>query len=316
MKKFTLAMAMLVATITFAQESQVTLINKIGATPLTEYSVNYDRSSDSYSYPGCCTNNDGLTISTFDGLTVVSITRTHESGKTKTSEYYSDEEAFAVTFVSGYIRGNAEQKERLKVLDKSSESRLVTLNNWIYLLKWKSNTNWIIEKVYGLGETKGFKKLKVAAGASKKMTAANHVETLTEYFEKAFKKQSENLVIWNKSNTDKIQRRNDNELVLNAEINGRNEDFWNSPEGKEIKKRNEMFDKIHAEEAKEQVTLIYTGSKTVTFGYERNSWGGSKGAGQKSVLDCKRDIYVYRDGKRAEMVSPAGSNCEGTVEVP
>lgn len=315
MKRTLLICVALISATLFGQENQVTLANNMGETPLVDYSVRYDKSSKKYSFPACCAQNDKMSISTFDGMTVVTISRTLESGKIRTSEYYADEEAFTATFIYGYVRGDEEQQQRLKVVEKNMEKRLVIYNNWVYILDWKSRTDWVIKMIYGPGEIKGVKRLKESALAEKNMQAENHKEKLSEYLDKAFAKQDEAVVEWNKNNANKIQLRKDNEQILNAEINGKNEAFWESEEGKAIKRRNELA----AEDAKGLVTLTYKGSGSVAFGYESNTWGGSCGNNQSTKLDCSKDIYVYRtvDGvvKRAELVNSAGTNCGGTVEV-
>jgi len=302
-----------------AQEDQATIIDKVGDTPLTSYVINYDRSSQAYTFAGCCSDNDVLSLSTYDDLKVATITRTYESGKTNTKSYYVDEEVYPVTFIAGRLRGNPEQQKRLKVIDYSEEKRLVVVGEWMYILKWKSRTDWVIEDVYGMYELKGVKKVKEAFAAAKKMENANHEETLKAYLEKAFAKQDELVVEWRKTNAEKVQRRIDNDQILTNEINGRNAEFWASDEGQAIKKRNEMAAKSDAEDAKSEVKCIYKGKGTALFGYERNSTGGSKGAGQSTVCDCTKDVYIYRNDngtfKRAEKVSSAGSNCGGSIEV-
>lgn len=311
------ALIMSSSLIGYSQEDQVALVNKIGESPLTSYVIKYDEPSKKYSYEGLQSGDfDKLSLSEFDGFKVVNMSITYESGKTETNSYYSDEEVFPVTFVKGQKRGNAEQAERLKIIESTPEDRVVVLNSWIYKLKWNSRTDWVITNVYGAYELTGMVMMKEVFKAPKKMAAANHYETLKAYFEKAFAKQDELLPAWEKANAEKMKRRKDNPQILREEINARNSEYWASAEGQAAKKRMSNSNNSNSDS---KVELVYKGSGVVMFGYEGNSSGGVHGAGQSTKLDCKKDIYIYRNEsgsyKRAEKVNNGGSNCGGSIEV-
>ncbi|MCA0430272.1 MAG: hypothetical protein LCH32_07190 [Bacteroidetes bacterium] len=226
-----LCVGLLSTSILSAQEDQTAKATKMGEGKFLCYKV-FDNSG-TLSYDGIDDKPWSLTFKPFQENLKEVVVQKEESNDIY--RYYPDEEGYPCTYILGY-KDNAKYMVGYDYIDYRSHTRLVFLDEWVYILtKWENKDRYEISKCFKKGEAKGLKLMKLAMSSSKTMEEAKHKEALKKYFDEAFKKQEEVLPGWkekNKALVDKKQAGKDRYKFCVDSINGR---YWGSAEGQKKK---------------------------------------------------------------------------------
>lgn len=110
------------------------------------------------------------------------------------------------------------------------------------------------------------------------MKNADHYNTLKSYLNKAFAKQAWLLPKWMEENADLIKTSKENRKKVLAEINGSNEAFWETDEGKAIMRNNRNFEQA-------QQTWVYIENNSPRCpGYTRKWYWNNHSLWFKQIL--------------------------------
>lgn len=203
-----LCVGLLSTSILSAQEDQTAKATKMGEGKFLCYKV-FDNSG-TLSYDGIDDKPWSLTFKPFQENLKEVVVQKEESNDIY--RYYPDEEGYPCTYILGY-KDNAKYMVGYDYIDYRSHTRLVFLDEWVYILtKWENKDRYEISKCFKKGEAKGLKLMKLAMSSSKTMEEAKHKEALKKYFDEAFKKQEEVLPGW-KEKTKRLLIRNKQEKI-------------------------------------------------------------------------------------------------------
>ncbi|MCB9195408.1 MAG: hypothetical protein H6598_04215 [Flavobacteriales bacterium] len=312
-KLFLGVLLMTYSSLALAQEDQTAKANKMGAGLYASYLSN--PSGGSYNFEGLDPDNWELIFSTYqDNMNEISVKK-FPTSSTITS-YYPDNAVFPCTYVNGVRQTHKAMKGQVHISFEEKE-RLVFIDEWVYVLTdWKDKDHYVIDRVLKKGEIAGMKMMKAVLASKKEGIAANHVVTLQNYLDEAFKKQQEMIATEdgkkkNDSYTQMLETGSKRWDFVRDSINGK---YWNSAEGQAKQ----------AEWSKKDIVLNNDTNLPLYLCYGSGAYHELK-PGESKTFSCSGSGKVYRGTLRPNnssqydktdnlLLDSNGQNCGAVIK--
>lgn len=302
----------LVSSASFSQDDQTVKATTMGEGMYSVYLAKYENGE--YLFEGLDENNWELSFKTYqENLKEIKIKK--YASATSTESYLPDNSVFPCTYIRGSVQSHKAMGS-LKNVTFTNEERIVVLDEWIYVLKdWKDKDHYVIHKILKKGELSGVKLMKAVLSSKKVGANANHVATLQNYLNDAFKKQGEMLAtaegkLKNEEYLKNLELAEKRWDIVRDSINGK---YWNSAEGQAKQ----------AEWSKADVVLKNDTQSTLYLCYGSGAYYELK-PGQAYKFSCSGGGKVYRGTLRPNnstqydqtdnvLIDRNGTNCGKTI---